>query len=279
MVLVLAPAQGVNKLEHSTETCRIYGCNRDHGRGRDGAHGAYLIYPTEYENIGYIVHTYDGYSHPLTGDHKVLDGSRAGYGIRHQVRFVFMGQMYPGTYSLSRRQIARAGVSSNPNAYVEYVGWPVYYNAFSFTVTGNTCIIDDKTQTVHMRSAMINSFTGVGTTVGAESFSVNLSCGPGVTVSVAMTDANSPSNITQTLTLNESSSATGVGVQLFANNNVTPVTYGPTPTTDNMWLVGGSNTEAAKVYNIPFVAKYIQTKDTVTVGTVNSMATVSLYYK
>ncbi|MDB1123993.1 fimbrial protein [Vibrio algarum] len=253
------------------------------GGGGAGGTRTYSVFPTEYDNIGYIVHAYDIYTGSFTGDNQVktYPSGYSGKGIRNQIRFVFFGQILPGVYTLARRQVSRAAVSEQKDVFEEHSGIPVYYNGHTFTVTGNTCTIDanDKNQTVTLASATEGNFNGVGSKVGSQPFSIKVQCGAGITLSAIMTDVNLPTNNTDILTLDDSSTATGVGLQIYANNNANPVTFSMGLDAKNVWSIGGSTTAQATTYNIPFTANYIQTEADITPGSVNAMSMISLTYK
>ncbi|MDB1124355.1 fimbrial protein [Vibrio algarum] len=144
------------------------------------------------------------------------------------------------------------------------------------SISRPTCRFDtnDVTQTVTLPTVAPRDFTGVGSTTGPSHFSIKLNCDAKVTLSANMTDANFTANVSDALTLNSNSTASGVGIQVFLDNKSTPVTYGV-----NKWYIDGSASAAATTYTIPFLAKYVQTKSTIGPGSVYAQAIISFFYE
>ena len=95
---------------------------------------------------------------------------------------------------------------------------------------------------------------------------------------MTLTDATTPSNTTNTLTLASDSVATGVGFQLLYNGN--PVSFGPDSAAAgnlNQFSVMASPATGGPV-NIPFTARFIRT-GTVTPGLATANATFTMSYQ
>lgn len=253
-----------------------------------GHNFVYNLYPTEHDNIGYIAHAY---GHTTVGHGPINDSTgrwawgqaHNGIGIRHLVQFVIYGRVAPGTYTLASRQFAQTGASSS-SSFLSWLtdgsgNWPIYYAGGTMTVTGSTCEIDpsDQNKAVDMGTVGTRDFHGgVGSTVKEVSFSLKVNCQAGATVQASMSDAINPSNNSEILTLeNNSSSATGVGIQIFTDGD--PIRFGLA--TNNHWDIGGSDDALATSYVHPLTAKYIQTATDITGGSVSAKSTVLLSYK
>jgi type 1 fimbria pilin len=139
-----------------------------------------------------------------------------------------------------------------------------------------TCNIntDDTRQTVTLPTVDSNDFKGVGTAIGPIGFSMRLNCDAKVTLSAFMTDANSPANVSSSLTLLNSSTAAGIGIQVLVNDSTTPVIFGT-----KKWYIDGSDNAAATTYTIPFLAKYVQTNSIIRAGTVSAHSVISFFYE
>jgi len=91
-----------------------------------------------------------------------------------------------------------------------------------------------------------------------------------------LTDATTPGNRTDLLTLTSGSTANGVRIRI-RNQADNPVSFGPDAPTagnTNQWLVGPSDSTTT----IPMTAEYVSTGD-VEAGTANAVATFTMSYQ
>lgn len=98
----------------------------------------------------------------------------------------------------------------------------------------------------------------------------------GGTVYITLTDATTPANRTDLLTLTGSSTAGGVGIRI-RNSSRAAVSFGPdSPVAGNtnQWLVGPSDSTTS----VPMSAEYVAT-GSVTPGTVRALATFTMSYQ
>ena len=252
----------------------------------EGLYDGYNYYATEYDNIKYIVSIkqvngsvsnwksiIDTPEWLWYSSYKKLDP----YSIDVKVRFLFLGPIRAGVYTVKGRKVGEALVSEQSTQLSPVVSTDLRYNSFSFTVTGASCELDasDETQTVRLPTVSSDSFSGVGSFVGATSFSIKLkNCPVGVKIYAAMSDSNSAANTSNALTLNSSSTASGVGIQILLNDDISPIDFG----LQNQWGVEDNATVDA-TFNVRFIAQYVQTHLILTPGTINAMATVSFFYE
>lgn len=121
------------------------------------------------------------------------------------------------------------------------------------------------------------AFKGVGSATGNTGFTLDFQCEANAAARVNISDATTRSNNSEILTLQASSTATGVGVRL-AHHGV-PVTLAPNQAFDQ----GGSqfplnSSGSAQIISLPFSAEYVQTSNSVTSGTVQALAIVTIAY-
>ncbi|WP_185219054.1 fimbrial protein [Paraburkholderia dinghuensis] len=154
-------------------------------------------------------------------------------------------------------------------------------NTITFNVAVPTCTVTTPNISVPMGSVPANSFASVGSVSDSQPFNISLNCAGGVgssytNVYTTLTDVTDPSNLTNTLTLNASSTARGLGIQVL--NGTTPINFGPDSSVagnPSQWFVGSMQNGS---HNIPLSARYIRT-GTVTPGTANGSATFTMSYQ
>ena len=245
------------------------------------------LYETSYEGVFYAMQAADSHSPSTwksTTTNRIFlrnhDANGGYYLFSARSKIVLKGKINldPGTYWIN--ETIGKGVLSNSKTAL----WPVGYGGevtINITarviVTAPTCDInaEDKDQTVIMPETHNSKFSGVGSTVGSKDFQIRLNCEAGVALHAYKTDSNSTENTSQILTLNSGSTASGVGLQLFANNSTTPLSFG----LSNSWNIGGPASSTQKDYTIPFMAKYIQTEPTITGGRVEAQSVISFLYQ
>lgn len=258
----------------------------------DPASGAqYPVYATGVPNIGLVVGVADGNSTtylPVTTTWTQIWTGFACYtlGFNTRAMLVATGPLRAGTYTIPTQTYASLKATTDaagtadvgPLATLQISGATVTVTAQSCTVTAG------QNQIVTLPTVAVGNFHGVGSSPSASSsFNIQLSCPAGISLYATMTDATNPGNTGNALTLTPATaSATGVGVQVFANGSNSPVLFGPDssyPGNTNQWYVGGNAASPVTMYNIPFVAKYVQTAGTVGAGSVEALATITFSYQ
>lgn len=154
----------------------------------------------------------------------------------------------------------------------------------STTVIANTIgctVTSPPAQTATLPLAVKGDFSGVGSSPAqTANFQFSLNCPDGISLFATMSDAMSPASTDNTLKLTADSTARGVGIQIFRDGESTPVSFGPdSPVAGNInqWYIGESSGQNSFV--LPFDARYVQTGDSITSGTVNSIATITFSYQ
>jgi type 1 fimbria pilin len=127
-------------------------------------------------------------------------------------------------------------------------------------------------------------FTGEGSVSPERKFSIDLTCTGGdpdtsTNVHVTITDASRHDNTSNLLSLDSTSSASGVAIQVLRNDM--PISFGPDSNaagTTNQWKAG-TVMQGTTQFSIPLSARYIQVDPTVKAGTANASATFTMSYQ
>ncbi|MGF6898821.1 fimbrial protein [Paraburkholderia sp. GAS348] len=154
----------------------------------------------------------------------------------------------------------------------------VFTGAASGSFSTLTCSVTTPSIPVTMRQANTNRLPSVGSTDGTTSFNIGLNCDPGINVAITLTDATTPSNTGNTLSLAPDSTASGVGYQIVYNGS--PVSFGPDSAargTLHQFSVMASPAAGGPM-SIPLTAQFIRT-GTVNPGTVKGLATFTMSYQ
>lgn len=161
---------------------------------------------------------------------------------------------------------------------------------FTFSLTNMSIINGAKSCTWINGASQINANIPLNTIslmsipfVGSESQGgggrLSLRCPAGVSVFATLTDATEPSNTGSILTLTQDSTATGVGLKIYKNNDTTPLSFGPpSPIKGNLnqWkLSTGTETTPSVVFR----ASYVNTDGSPTAGSVKGIATITFSYQ
>lgn len=169
-------------------------------------------------------------------------------------------------YNLQSHNIAR-DAKSGPRAPMALA--PTSYTARSCTITTPNI-------SVSLPNVSASALRSTGVSAGRTPFSIGLQCQGVGSVYITLTDATTPANRTDLLTLTGDSTAGGVGIRI-RNSSSTAVSFGPdSPVAGNtnQWLVGPSDTTTS----IPLSAEYVST-GSVTPGTVRALATFTMSYQ
>ncbi|WP_460900907.1 fimbrial protein [Paraburkholderia jirisanensis] len=195
------------------------------------------------------------------------------------VQFQVTGPVSSGPLSVNP-----AGGSGIPDQIAAFYANPnggrvfrVILAANSSSIVASACNVTTPSIAVQLPAVTPRTLTKVGTTAGAQTTSIDLTCPSSSRVFITLTDNAKPTNTSNTLTLKPDSTAQGVGLQILNANG--PVSYGPDSAiagNKNQWLVG---TPSGGVLKIPLTVQYIQTAATVRPGTVSGVATFTMSYQ
>lgn len=231
------------------------------------------ITPTGIPGIGYLFTT--GVSKSESGN---LNGALGGP-PSVQLKLVKTGPIAPGAI-VPKGDFGRAdvswsgGVLTNVSTKLD--------NDLVFTP--QTCIIT-KPGAVNLGAIPINTLKGVGSASRwGQNFTINVNCTGVVATHVAMvfTDTSNAGNTSSTLSLTPTSTATGVGIQIWQQNGGAPIAFGPDSAdagTPNQFWVFASDGASNVTQSLVFSTRYIQTAAAPTAGTANGQATFTMSYQ
>ena len=185
------------------------------------------------------------------------------------------GALNPGRYSTYYEQ----SLPSSP-----FLTSTVYGNAI--TIASSSCEISggQRNKVVQLPTVSRSDFSGVGSTVGEKQFDINIVCNGGASPS-GYSESNNISldfdfalvNGTNDVLINQAPravSAQGVGIQMVSKYK-----------NANQTIKKGEKIELGTVksndvlsYNVPIVARYYQTEETIRPGKVSSLATFTIQY-
>lgn len=123
-----------------------------------------------------------------------------------------------------------------------------------------------------------NSISRSGDELFAGQTNIRLQCEEGVTVWATLTDATNPANRTDNLTLT-SSTATGVGLKIYKNDDTTAVKFGPdSPIKGNInqWKL---STGTEIMPEVTLKAYYVNKTGNITPGELKGIATFTFSYQ
>lgn len=145
-------------------------------------------------------------------------------------------------------------------------------NLQTFTLANNVvfttpCSVVTNPVNVTLPTVSSKAFDGVGSTTGTTSFTIDLNCSGGATLSITLDSNGKVAG--KTGVISSTGSAGGVGVQLLDGKG-NPVAFG-TSTSLGQAPVG--------TLNVPYFARYYQTAGTVTGGNVTATANFTLTYQ
>jgi major type 1 subunit fimbrin (pilin) len=208
----------------------------------------------------------------------VFGGCNAGNpsnGGQVEVALVKTGAITPGTFSGGALLEGALATSSSAGAWA--ISTAVGHVSFTLTQT-TVAVAGCTTQdvTVTMNSHQQSEFKGVGSaTTPATSFNIAVNACPSglAKIQYQFIPVNAVLDATNgVLALSDSSTATGIGVQL-KDDGGNALKYN-TP-----YTLSGYNTATGGSYNIPLTAAYYQTAPTVTPGSANAVLTFTMSYQ
>ncbi|MEX0444816.1 fimbrial protein [Xenorhabdus sp. SGI246] len=136
----------------------------------------------------------------------------------------------------------------------------------AFNITARTCEITTPVVNVPMGTVLVSQFKNRGNTIGGRYFDINVQCkgspNASITWEPGKTDTNGVINADST------SSATGIGIQILDSGGKPVIFNQP----QDLGTINSSET-------LSYMAKYYQTHDRVSAGSVNATATFTINYK
>ncbi|WP_158938474.1 fimbrial protein [Burkholderia sp. S171] len=188
---------------------------------------------------------------------------------RFRVQLMVTGQVAAGSFSLPAKLATGNYGSAEINV--------LQLSNNTTSVAAPACTVQQSAVSVTMPVASGRYLPSVGSTTGDTGFSISINCPSPVSVSMTMTDAANPTNVSSTLSLSPTSTAKGVGYQIVYNGTV--ISYGSDSAIANnvnQFSVGTVSTSG--VLAIPFTARYVRT-GAITPGTADANATFTMSYQ
>ncbi|MGX7004815.1 fimbrial protein [Caballeronia sp. KNU42] len=191
--------------------------------------------------------------------------------------FVTYGAVKGGATTLSSIPVLDEGFEASDNPGKIWSQTPVYTGSATGTLNTATCSVQTQDLAVFLPTPAVRAFAaGVGAVAGRTAFHLDFTCSTGAQVSIVITDAVTPANRSNVLTLSPESTVKGIGVQVLKGDG-TPVAFGPDAvgvSVENQWLIGASPNG---VLVLPLSAQYIRT-GSVTPGSLKALATFTMSY-
>lgn len=135
-------------------------------------------------------------------------------------------------------------------------------------------------EVVNFNTLNSSDFHNVGSVSAAQDRTIRLKCDQGIHLMATVSDQSNLSNRSNIVSLTGSSTASGLGIQVFYNNGAEPLLLGPDssgPGTQGQFQVV-TNTTQNQVINFPLMFRYIRTGD-ISAGTANGLIGVTFSYQ
>jgi len=234
----------------------------------DQPNGSATIYPTGVAGVGYrLLHPDNSNYLPPWGFDSIDSGTYT-LSVATAVQLIKTGPISGGST-----------LGAGTLGYWQYQGSARNgnFNAETFMLANNvkfvqpTCTVTTTSIAVTLPTVSNTALSAAGQTAGATAFNIGLTCSAaaaGQDVAIQFDANKQPANTTGVITLNTSSSAKNVGVQL-TDNSFQPVNFG-TPAPAGTTITGGNN--------LTYYARYYALSTGVSAGSVSATATFTISY-
>lgn len=251
----------------------------------------YSIFSSGIPGIGWIMGAKDTNAPlwtPLTNLETTVypytSGQTGSITLGARMRFAFVklpGSINLGANYFPKQKIADFKCYRGGNIYTALAN--IYINTSIINVAALSCkVTTPKNVSIPLGTHSSSDLPPVNGNFGSFSSNVELECQSGVTPWMTISDASNSANLSNIIELSPDSTATGVGVQVFYNNESSARFLGTDSSSKgnlNQFQVGNKTVSSDQVVNIPLNFKYIRTLDTVTPGNANAAATVTFSYQ
>lgn len=183
--------------------------------------------------------------------------------------FYKMGDLNPG--KIAAQDVAAIVSTVNETSWIAPES---VVRSTAFTLTSQGCSVTNTKITVPMGTVNSSSFRGVGSTTGAQSFSIPLSCDAGIKVGLTVSGGGAgnwkaDSGLINLDTSAISTVASGVKLQILSDGS--PIKL------DSLIDLGVRVSKGT--FNIPLTARYYQSEKTITAGRADATATFTMKYQ
>ena len=245
------------------------------------------LFPTGIPGISYRILHPDTTNFLSSYPNYAINGyGNISFSVASNLALYYVGPYLPSNDSTINGELAvwNVDVCSSQNFYNCYFGTasssPQPVEIFKLNATIHilvpTCNIatGSVNTTVTLPGVNQTAFTGPGSTAGRTPFSLQLTnCANNLGVLITLNSNNAQPGATGVIAPTSGSGyASGIGVQILESDGTTPVTFG---TAINTGTTSGSNSN----YAINLYARYYQTGQTVTGGSVKGIATYTVEYQ
>ncbi|MBW5407589.1 fimbrial protein [Morganella morganii] len=251
----------------------------------------YTIFSSEMAGIGWIMGARDNGTQiwtPLTNSETTVypfagGGTGGSTSFGANIRFAFVklpGNLPIGVNTFPNQKIADFRCYRNTSL-IETA--KILVNTTNINVQALACeVTSNKTVSVLLGTFSKAELPSVGSNFGGASTIVNLSCDSGVIPWMTLSDASDPSNVSNIIKLSPDSTAEGIGVQAFYDDEPTAKLLGLDSSSKgnpNQFQIGNKTSSNGQVITVPLSFKYIRMQETVKAGDANAVATVTFSYQ
>lgn len=250
----------------------------------------YTIFSTNVDGIGWIMGAKDTWAPewtPLTSKETIVypfsGTSNPQVNIGANTRFAYVklpGYLSPGQNILPAQKIGEFKCYFN-NSLRQTAS--IYVQSATINIAALSCnVTSAKNVPIPLGVFTKSDLPSVGRNFGNYSTDVQLNCDSGVTPWMTITDASNSNNTSNVIVLSPDSTASGIGVQVFYNNESAAKSLGldtSSKANKNQFQVGSITTKKGQIVSVPLTFKYIRTEENVNVGTANATATVTFSYQ
>ncbi len=252
----------------------------------------YTIFSSNMPGIGWIMGARDTNAPlwtPLTNSttqvYPFTGGSTGGStSLGANVQFAFVklpGNLSTGANTFPAQKIATFACYRNTTTLAQSANITV--NASQINVQALACqVTTAKNVAIPLGEFNLGQLPPVNGNFGEYSSTVELSCDSDVTPWMTISDASNAGNTSNVIKLSPDSTASGVGVQVFYNNQPMAKPLGLDSSSKgnpNQFQVNNKTTGNGQHVSVPLQFKYIRTEQVVTPGDANAAATVTFSYQ
>ncbi|HFZ8519421.1 TPA: fimbrial protein [Salmonella enterica subsp. enterica serovar Birkenhead] len=203
---------------------------------------------------------------------------RMGASIR--IGIIALGRLSPGWVNVPPVHVGNFSVTSS-NSGVSRLGGPsfIILNGFNFFVKTKTCSLSQSNYTVQLAAVYKKQFPSVGSEITGGNLNLRLKCQDNIDVYATLTDATEPANQSPVLSLDKTSTASGVGLKIYKDGNPEALRFGPDSSVKgntNQWRFSSYRGELNPVASLKI--NYIRTGD-IRTGTVQAVSTITFSYQ
>lgn len=250
----------------------------------------YPVFETHISGVGWIMSIKDTHAYYYTALNNTENQwyPSAGTDNNHQidiggsVKLTFVKtktHLISGTSTIPAQNLAKI-VCYRQNGSVADQAW-IKTQSEIITVQASGCTITTPSNaTLNLGDFSANNFPSVGSTAGNAAYSIALSCDANVDVKATASDQSNSANQSSIMGLTPSSTARGLGVQVFYNGSSTALSLGPDSTSAgnlNQFSIKRTSSNN-QIVNVPLQFKYIRT-GTISAGTANAIAGITFSYQ